>query len=1024
MNKTLRWKVCLLAGVTIALLVVGLTPNRLQGQQTNELFQEVALISTSVKTEVLCDLLTVALTDKDFSLIGRQELLTALANERALDSLVAQSGAGERTRIGQLIRADVMVILRHTANEAGARVDVVFAETRSGTRIGKLSFRDDDAVVLVPLITKQVVRLRDRLSNGIQQIVAIPPFVSNDLSHDLDDLQTTISNYLTETLAETPGFVVVEFEEANSILAENSLHPDEVDRKIPVIVNGQFTTQKQKPGKLAVAVTLDLGDEKIEISESIEYTPESPEALSDWLRNTLASRIASIAEQKIPGITAAAQIKNFTERADEFASLGDVDNATSLREAVLVLEPRNATQRKQLVREYATHANHQWSTSRHLRHFEYLARNKMLSDRLQVRRFFISRIWESRRLTRERIAIPENQLLDEVRFCVVSAKAWNSLPNGKSSRRDIGVFQIASGKAFPWWNLAANRIWRNFARAPSAEMLQLQADFLEQYPSDELPCGGLAVACIQGAYGDLNLNIDQVDRNDWDKYFERLDRSANQTARYAGNLSRTYYLLWHARAVTRVVPRSQLKEFQGGPIKLSVTDSRLLRDSVEYCIEQLPNIRRLEKSDQGKRWEGWSLYRRRENYTTNWLGQINRLFAGVDHYFPAEKYASKVKVEGDPLNIYTKPAPRKAIDSSFERLEFTPIELKVKGTLPKLERRFGEAGLRGLVQCGDFDVLWTQDRVFLMKQPGVLEPLNVPNWYAYELRLARVSWDGRYVWLSSGSNSLFILDSQDWSLHEVSDLPEKDQIGNANHNGIATHCYEEGRAIAVGSFGKHHRVWCAEVKVQDSGSEFSTTIDVFHTAKTVADYDNPHTKTDPFNPNLAFIVRAISLVETGDGGKRMLINGRGYPLMIDPDTKNVSVLKHRTFNASQSHVLAINGDLFIGKNLYRSFDTDDVEEINLDTRGGTSLVHHEGWIYIFGGNYTWDRINVETLAVEPLATMVPHPHRSNHCAVSTHHGLVAFARRNSDATGYSNAEMQVAIPSLYQMTIKNKLDDK
>ena len=146
--------------------------------------------------------------------------------------------------------------------------------------------------------------------------------------------------------------------------------------------------------------------------------------------------------------------------------------------------------------------------------------------------------------------------------------------------------------------------------------------------------------------------------------------------------------------------------------------------------------------------------------------------------------------------------------------------------------------------------------------------------------------------------------------------------------------------------------------------------------------------------------------------------------MIDPDTKNVSVLKHRTFNASQSHVLAINGDLFIGKNLYRSFDTDDVEEINLDTRGGTSLVHHEGWIYIFGGNYTWDRINVETLAVEPLATMVPHPHRSNHCAVSTHHGLVAFARRNSDATGYSNAEMQVAIPSLYQMTIKNKLDDK
>lgn len=1018
----------LLIFVAVVLWMAGFSSTRLSAQRASNLFKEVALISTSSETDVLRDLLTVNLSEKGFSLVARQEMLTALANERGLAAIARQAGAGQRARVGRLVRADVLVIMRHDKNEAGDRIEVVVAETKSGTRIGKLSFRDDDVDVLLPLISDEVVRLRDLLSDGIKQIVAIPPFVSNNLGHDLDDLQATISNYLAETLRETPGFVVVEFKEANAILAENALHPDEVNRKIPLIVNGQFSTPAKQPDKLEIAVTLDLGERKIEIADTVDYLAEKPETLSNWLRETLASRIAALAEQTIPAVTPAEQVKTFVVRADEFASLGDVDKAIALREAVLVLDPGNVVQRKQLVREYSTHINLPWATPRHLRHFEFLARNKMLSDRLELRRFHIAKTWASSRNSRKKVELPEQMLLDEVRFCVAAAKAWHSLPDGEPGRRDIGVLRSASGKAFPWWNLAAHRIWENFAEAPSAEMLQLQADFLEQYPVDELPCGSLAIPCSQGTQT-LNLKLEQIDRKDWDSYFERLEQSPNPTARYAGNLSRIYYFLWHAHCVTRLVPRAQVEEFRRrGPIKLSDSDSRLLRASVEYCIEQLPAIRKLEKSDQGKRWEGWSLYRRRENYTFTWLRQIDLLFKSVDHYFPDEKFASRVRIENDPLKLYGKPAPREEIVSEYGRLEFAPIELSVEGTLPKVARRISGAGLQGLTQCGDFDVLWTSNRVFLMKKPGVLEPLDVPDWYAFQATMARVSWDGRFVWLSSGSNSLFILDSADWRLHEVDALPEKDQMGVTNHNRIVAHCFETGRAIAVGSFGKNFRAWCAEISVQENGEGISTSIDVFHTAKTVAGVTSPESKIDPFDPQLAFVPRMISLVETKEGEKRILVKRMSNPLMINPEDKEVSVLRHPTYNWSLNHIITLNGDLFVayngGTSLYCSFDSDDAREIKLGDRGGNNLIEHEGWIYSFGGNYTWDRINVETLEVEPLATMVPHPHRSNHCAVSTHHGLVAFGARNSNATSSSNDDLANAIPNLYQMVIKDKPLDK
>ena len=149
--------------------------------------------------------------------------------------------------------------------------------------------------------------------------------------------------------------------------------------------------------------------------------------------------------------------------------------------------------------------------------------------------------------------------------------------------------------------------------------------------------------------------------------------------------------------------------------------------------------------------------------------------------------------------------------------------------------------------------------------------------------------------------------------------------------------------------------------------------------------------------------------------------------MINPVTKNVTVARFRTFRTSENHVNARNGDLFVayaqGTWLHRAFDSEKVESTQLADRGGFNLVEHEGWLYSFG-NSKWDRINVETLEVEPLKTKASRPHGIVACAVSTFHGLVAFGSYNSSATEAFGTELAAAVPNLYQMVVKDKPLDK
>lgn len=112
---------------------------------------------------------------------------------------------------------------------------------------------------------------------------------------------------------------------------------------------------------------------------------------------------------------------------------------------------------------------------------------------------------------------------------------------------------------------------------------------------------------------------------------------------------------------------------------------------------------------------------------------------------------------------------------------------------------------------------------------------------------------------------------------------------------------------------------------------------------------------------------------------------------------------------------------------FTSFDWTDSKETKSGDRGGLFLAEDDGWFYGCGSNHTWDRINVDTLKVEPLAALLPYPKLTNQCAVSTFHGLVRFSPHSSTdvSSSYPDmAELEAAIPNLFQVTLKDKPSDK
>jgi hypothetical protein len=153
------------------------------------------------------DLLTAQLSkERGLELVERQDIRRVL-QEQELTALGAADGAATRVGIGQLLRADALAVLSVVRAEGKALLSVIVCDCSQGARLAVESFPlpDVDPAATAKEIADIITRTRGRFPSGVQQVVGVSPFISQDLSHEFDRYQVAFCRLLHGVRCRTPG---------------------------------------------------------------------------------------------------------------------------------------------------------------------------------------------------------------------------------------------------------------------------------------------------------------------------------------------------------------------------------------------------------------------------------------------------------------------------------------------------------------------------------------------------------------------------------------------------------------------------------------------------------------------------------------------------------------------------------------------------------------------------------------------------------------------------------------------------
>ena len=281
---------------------------------------------------------TELLQQTDTTWVERTEIGKVL-DEQKLQALFAPESVGERVKFGKLLKADLLVLVRSGKQDAVAYLDVAVAEVARGLRLAhrRIPVSTDptaDAALLLKVVEAGFAKQR----RPIEALFAVPPFLSNDLIHEHDDLRGTYARLVESQLLEQPKTLVVELAEAEAIAKELSLTAtnDKVTRLLPHYLVGRYRNEgRGKSRRVEIQLALKHGPRELAHAKG----ESKPEDIPDLLRREVASflkqltgRVPTSAEPKV-------EAEQLLRSANEQLTLGGFEEAVSLAEASLLLEP-------------------------------------------------------------------------------------------------------------------------------------------------------------------------------------------------------------------------------------------------------------------------------------------------------------------------------------------------------------------------------------------------------------------------------------------------------------------------------------------------------------------------------------------------------------------------------------------------------------------------------------------------------------------------------------------------------------
>ncbi|PHS11625.1 MAG: hypothetical protein COA78_09310 [Blastopirellula sp.] len=273
----------------------------------------------------------------DTEWLERSEIDKILA-EKKLQSLFAADAGEARMSLGQILKADILIILRSETKDRKSVSQLVVSETKRGLRIVSEEFQaskdlEEDVATLVKLFEQGLEKSRQ----PINHIFAIPPFVSQDLTYEFDYLKSTYAQLIEQSLVSAPGVLVVEFEEARALANERRLVGDNeaLKRSLPIYVLGEYRHELQGDSQ-QVQIKLKVMQGATEL-ETLEETL-APNAAASFLKRS-ALKLAKSQGIAATIISPEAEAEQLGKRAETFMSLANWEEALGLFEAGLLIQP-------------------------------------------------------------------------------------------------------------------------------------------------------------------------------------------------------------------------------------------------------------------------------------------------------------------------------------------------------------------------------------------------------------------------------------------------------------------------------------------------------------------------------------------------------------------------------------------------------------------------------------------------------------------------------------------------------------
>lgn len=974
----------------------------------------------------LSDLLTADLSAESVELVER-DLIEKVLAEQELTRSFGAAGVGQRAKLGRLLSADVLLMLRRDEHNGRPSVRVVISDTTVGARLhtAQHDLEQEQLEQLSAAILADVGLVKKRFGSGVRQLVTVMPFLSRNLTHDFDYLQSGYASWLGLALNRLPGVAVTEVEEAWAIRRELDLAGGDIaDVWRPLFVSGEFTMER---GSESPTVRLQLRmTDSTENTETLESRQLDPSEVPEWLGGTVTQEIArrlEVPQDRIqPRAERDSQFQQLRTQAQRFADFRSWHEAIALSEAALLLKDDPEVQAR-LIHSYAelrlaTHERHwqqylqtvlsraDWKRRNELDIQQYrtlVSQGRRLlgmnpDPELRLPSFFdvtvrgvpFLRMFAEKTQSQEIARLRESYFWDAVsHFSHMSREEFRRLgpAPAASDRERLGTWRMAVVRATAQYNqwlfVALHYVFHTRGVLPGGVAVWTDNGtpaalerLLTDYTLRDVPASSVPQILLPSA---SSLRM----------HFEKARLHTDQLQELG------------SRMQAREEP---LLQFYGRCFQLSAD----LIDLKASNPADVPAIR--------------SQVQALLKLSSHWERETPHSFVAAIEARRAIMAVVRETSQPSPSVQPLRPTPRPA--TTVEPFEWFTIErLNVPADFLQLQH------------CrDDIDVVWSVDEVQLLRA-GKPTPFFSAAERDDEVR--QVAWDGELVWIGCRRTGVYVLElsgrqrmhfprqSPDAGLSETLSLPPweldgfTDRAVKGHHlvglaaNALRLHGVSPGRCLIVGRMASTHRVWIALAERQPGTEKW--TLDLLHEATRQPDRN----RTDGNDLDEACELTSIVQLPTTTAmpSPRFIIGRRirflpkveRAPLLIDVTTKEVT----RYSGAALPHVhnrfslpLTDAGRLFVslrGQAAVLSPDGDVAHhwghpelvpfDRDLLTRYETAHppVVSDGTVYFPGR--IWRRLSSDGRSISDVTPAPVSPaFQFGEVAVSGHFGLVGWNR--------------------------------